>query len=238
MESNNLNLSVGDDRDSYNDYFLLHRDKGTNPRASYRVRKGLDLLGDKRGKSLSVGVVDLTEARLLKNAGFENTICDISSLGVKYAVENGFDAFECDIVNDTPRGEYDFIFCFEILEHVSNPLKALNNLKSVLNPGGILIVSLPNEFHFFRRLGILFGIKSLMFGGHDWHHLRFFNIYYAKRLFENAKLDIVNINYSPAVPLSNKWILKLGEMLNFVSPNLFAMSIITSLKLRDAATKK
>lgn len=232
-DKNIFNLAPGDDEKSYNNYFLLHKEKPDNNRAFYRVKKGLELLGNKRGKSLSVGVVDLKEARLLKNAGFENTICDISSMGVEYAKKNGFDAVECDIVNNVPDGKYDFIFCFEVLEHLSNPLKALHNLKSTLNPQGVLIVSVPNEFHIFRRMGILFGIKSLMFGGHDWHHLRFFNLYYAKRLFSEANLNIKGVAYTPVIPLSNKFFIKLGEFLTYISPSLFAISIIVKLEIND-----
>ncbi len=45
--------------------------------------------------------------------------------------------------------EFDCVFCFETLEHVSNPPKALSEIRRVLKPGSILIASTPfiHELH-------------------------------------------------------------------------------------------
>lgn len=228
------NIAKGNDSKSYDEYFMLQKENMNNKkRVISRVEKGLQILGKMRGKSLSIGILSLTEAELLEKAGFENTICDISPKAIEYAHSRGFKAIECDIVNSIPPGKYDFVFCFEVLEHLTNPLKALDNLKSTLNTNGVLIISVPNEFHFFRRIGILFGIKSLMFGGHDWHHLRFFNSYYARRLFASSNLKILNTTYTSVIPLHNKILIKLGEILTSLSPSLFSMSIILTLKKYD-----
>ncbi|MFW2366942.1 MAG: class I SAM-dependent methyltransferase [Desulforhopalus sp.] len=40
---------------------------------------------------------------------------------------------------------YDLITCFETIEHVDNYLAALENLFSLLKPGGMLIISSPNR---------------------------------------------------------------------------------------------
>jgi SAM-dependent methyltransferase len=45
--------------------------------------------------------------------------------------------------------KFDCVFCFETLEHVSNPPKALAEIRRILKPGGILIASTPfiHELH-------------------------------------------------------------------------------------------
>jgi SAM-dependent methyltransferase len=42
--------------------------------------------------------------------------------------------------------KFDLIIASEVIEHVEDPLKFLVNLKSRLNPGGVLIVTLPNGY--------------------------------------------------------------------------------------------
>jgi SAM-dependent methyltransferase len=48
--------------------------------------------------------------------------------------------------------QYDFILSSNCLEHVANPLKAIESWLSVLNPGGVLILALPDKRHNFDRL--------------------------------------------------------------------------------------
>lgn len=46
-----------------------------------------------------------------------------------------------------PDGNYDFVFCIEVLEHVPNPFAAFSEINRVLRDGGVLIVSVPNPYH-------------------------------------------------------------------------------------------
>lgn len=42
-----------------------------------------------------------------------------------------------------PRGKYKTITCFEVIEHVVNPLNFLLNLKGFLDEGGVIYLSTP-----------------------------------------------------------------------------------------------
>jgi len=44
------------------------------------------------------------------------------------------------------RSKYDVIFMMEVLEHVSNPFKAVSNLRLITKPGGLLVLSSPLNF--------------------------------------------------------------------------------------------
>lgn len=46
---------------------------------------------------------------------------------------------------DTERESYDIIVCFETIEHVDDYNPALRNLRTLLKPGGLLIISSPNR---------------------------------------------------------------------------------------------
>lgn len=58
---------------------------------------------------------------------------------VPVEIERGdFDA------NNLPEGEYDYIFSSHCLEHVPNPVAALEHWKARLKPGGVLFLYLPH----------------------------------------------------------------------------------------------
>jgi SAM-dependent methyltransferase len=43
-----------------------------------------------------------------------------------------------------PANGFDVVICWELLEHVPEPLRALDNLIGTLRPGGLLILAFPN----------------------------------------------------------------------------------------------
>ena len=53
------------------------------------------------------------------------------------------------------RGNYDAVVCCEGIEHVSNPLKLLQDARRALRPGGVLIVTTPNTWYPTARLQFL-----------------------------------------------------------------------------------
>ncbi len=59
-----------------------------------------------------------------------------------------------------PDGSYDFAFIIEVLEHVPNPFGTLREIHRVLRPNGVLIVSVPNPYHFKEILWNLFRIPD------------------------------------------------------------------------------
>ena len=42
-------------------------------------------------------------------------------------------------------GEFDLVVCFEMIEHVAEPERVLDELRRVLRPGGLLVISTPNR---------------------------------------------------------------------------------------------
>ncbi|MCW5910445.1 MAG: class I SAM-dependent methyltransferase [Cyclobacteriaceae bacterium] len=125
---------------------------------------------------------------------------------------------------DISKFQFDVILIGDVLEHLIDPWKVLNKIKSSLNPKGLFIVSIPNARHY--RL-----ISSLLFGGTfnyqeqgvlDKTHLRFFCKKDSIDLFESAKLKVESIDpIFKYYPESNKikWFnrLTLGLFEEFIS---------------------
>jgi SAM-dependent methyltransferase len=61
--------------------------------------------------------------------------------GDQYISESGFDLFG--------DKSYDFILLRDVLEHISNPIKLLIELRRILKPDGTIIISVPNKLGTF-----------------------------------------------------------------------------------------
>lgn len=46
----------------------------------------------------------------------------------------------------------DWVSAFDIIEHVHDPIKFLSDIKKILKPGGLLVMSTPDTGHYLRRL--------------------------------------------------------------------------------------
>ena len=90
-------------------------------------------------------------SKILKNNGAKEVIgIDLSEDAVNFAKEkyisDGIQFYVGDIINiELPDKYFDAIVSFETIEHVSNQIEALCELKRVLKPNGLLIISSPNR---------------------------------------------------------------------------------------------
>ena len=65
-----------------------------------------------------------------------------------------------------PGNHFDAVFCTEVLEHVSNPFLAINEIKRILKPGGYLFASSPFGFRIHGPLPDNWRISE-----HGWREL-------------------------------------------------------------------
>lgn len=67
-----------------------------------------------------------------------------------------------DVMDGLPFSDhmFDWVFMLEVLEHVENPTHCLREIKRVLDPGGGLVVSVPNPYCWNEVFANLLGIPE------------------------------------------------------------------------------
>ncbi|MGE5693134.1 MAG: class I SAM-dependent methyltransferase [Candidatus Zixiibacteriota bacterium] len=192
------------------------------------VQTNLTLLPGK--KILDVGAGRGLVARMLAEEGFDVSACDVSSDSVNLLRQQGLVSFVFDLEEDELEQKYDATFCMEVLQYLRYPEKTVSKLKAALNSNGMLIISVPNEFHLLRRLGILFGRTS--WAGIQTPHLRLFDRKTAAALFRQCGLRAVKMIPVTLCP-PGFWGEGLGRLLARWLPDWFSLSIIFYLRSDD-----
>lgn len=89
-------------------------------------------------------------------------------------------------------GTFDLILLLDVLEHLENPVEALEACKKLLRPGGSVVISLPNVAHVSVSLPLLLSKKFEYAdaGILDRTHLRFFTEASALELLKEAGFTV------------------------------------------------
>jgi SAM-dependent methyltransferase len=102
---------------------------------------------------------------------------------------------------DLPAGSFDYVLCADILEHLRDPGRLLEQLRGVVRPGGLLIASLPNSGNIYFRLNILAGrFPQDEKGLFDRTHVRFYMWSGWSDLLQKAGWSIRSVE-STAIPV-------------------------------------
>jgi 2-polyprenyl-3-methyl-5-hydroxy-6-metoxy-1,4-benzoquinol methylase len=97
-----------------------------------------------------------------------------------------------DVVSRLDGRTFDRVLMLDVLEHVPNPERLLEECKPLLRPGATAVVSLPNVANITVRWSLLFGrFEYTERGILDRTHLRFFTRRSARRLLRDAGYEIV-----------------------------------------------
>jgi 2-polyprenyl-3-methyl-5-hydroxy-6-metoxy-1,4-benzoquinol methylase len=193
-------------------------------RARERARLVSDLIGSRTGRLLDVGCGRGFILDFMARRGFHVTGADVAPAAVAMAGERGCKAVLFDLETEEMEGKYDVILCLEVLQQLADPVKALVKLRLLLADDGVLIISLPNEFHIISRLRILLGISHL--GHFDHSHLHLFSPRRDRESFKRAGLAFDAESFVPVVPPQFSVMSKIFSPLARLWPSLFAISSI------------
>ncbi|MFT8887387.1 MAG: glycosyltransferase [Ethanoligenens sp.] len=119
-----------------------------------------------------------------------------------------------------PYGEqsFDYILFADVLEHLKNPGRVLQNMKRYLKQGGYILASIPNIMHYSVMNGLLCGRFTYEDAGIlDRTHLRFFTLSEIRNLFIGCQYEVVTIQskmlpqYENDKPIVDKLVSVSGE---------------------------
>jgi glycosyltransferase involved in cell wall biosynthesis len=147
------------------------------------------------------------------------------------------------IRRDLAGQKFDSVLMLDTLEHLKNPQELLEASRDWLEPGGSVIVSVPNVAHLWVRLMLLAG--RFEYGGRgilDRTHLRFFTRRSARKLIRDSGFDIQRekattppvelvLGMNPKNPIV-RLLDSISAIFAWVWPSMFAYQFIYALSPR------
>lgn len=108
------------------------------------------IINDYRGKTLDIGCHSGNITKLMADiTGSETHGLDISTQAIKYAQEKypGLYFQVAQVQKDLPYASntFDLVTCFDVLEHIPDVKKLIQEIKRILKGKGYLIIGLPVE---------------------------------------------------------------------------------------------
>ena len=106
-----------------------------------------DLLNGQGKTALDVGCAYGFAVDVLKSLGYDSLGVDISRYSIKQAKKKIriVDFAVCDMQSGLPfkKESFDLVTCFEVIEHLANPLRAIKNISSICK--NTMIYTTPNK---------------------------------------------------------------------------------------------
>jgi SAM-dependent methyltransferase len=86
-------------------------------------------------------------------------------------------------------GKFDVVFMRNVIEHISNPIDMLNDIKTLLKPNGLIFIVSPNDYNPLQDI-----LKKKLGFDSFWiakEHINYFNFRSMKNLLKKLDLDVI-----------------------------------------------
>jgi 2-polyprenyl-3-methyl-5-hydroxy-6-metoxy-1,4-benzoquinol methylase len=195
---------------------------------------------------LDLGCGGGNNARFLAKAEREIDGVTISQAEAAQAAQVCRNVFIYNLENGLPPevGTYDVIIASHVLEHICYPEALLRDSAAKLNPGGILVVALPNVMNWRPRLRLLAGkFEYEPHGIFDNTHFRWYTFRSAQSLLSQNGFEIMDAHADGYLPLPGIRRV-LPKRINIfadrvacrIAPSLFGTQLIYVARPADART--
>lgn len=124
--------------------------------------------GNGDNKALDVGCRDGYFTKLLERRGY-----NVISMDVEKKFEK---CVFIDANKPLPyqNNVFDLIWCSEVIEHLAEPLKVIEEFRRILSPDGIAVLTIPNSQFWLYKILKIFGLSPSK--AQNTGHLHFFGI--------------------------------------------------------------
>ena len=181
------------------------------------------ILAAKPLRVLDVGAGDGLVLDKLSESGLARSMLsaiELNSPAVEAMLAKGYDAHQLSASGQYPfgDGEFDVVFAGEIIEHVLDPDRLLQECRRVLKPGARLVLSTPNLLAWYNRILALLGITPF-FVEHSYKttygprfsflrksskpvgHLRIYNLRPLKAILQNNGFEVAAVRGCAFLPV-------------------------------------
>ena len=161
----------------------------------------IGLLPKLYGKVLDVGCGGGKTMRYLIDSGVPDvTGIELSETALRMAKDNHLNVIKLDLEKDPfpfHESTFDFIIFADILEHLTDPWKILQQAREILKDDGVMLISIPNmkNYKIMKLLLIYDQWEYVNAGILDKTHLRFFTKKEAEKLVLTAGLEIIDFRF-------------------------------------------
>ncbi len=148
---------------------------------------------------LDVGCGEGYFLRYFSDQGWEVRGLDFTADGVERHFPEFLDRLETGNLFDLLDREaqsgarYDLVVCNNVLEHVIDPLKLLEDLKKVVTPGGIVRLAVPNDGSWLQQLVVSLGHAKKDFWVCPPEHLSYFTVETLQTLLQRTGWQTLEI---------------------------------------------
>ncbi|MDR2612029.1 MAG: class I SAM-dependent methyltransferase [Deltaproteobacteria bacterium] len=150
---------------------------------------GAFLGGAVPGELLDMGAGNGTFVRTAAAMGWRTTALEINTESAESMLNEGFQVIVKPLeLSDLPRGAFNLITFWEVLEHLAEPRQVLARIAPLFASGGLLLILVPNAGSLVTRI---LHEKSNTFGGHS--HLNHFTAPSLARLLDSLGYEILEM---------------------------------------------
>ena len=127
-----------------------------------------------------------------KDLSINWTGVEVSPFWIEFGKKNKIPILEKSLKEIEEK--FDIITAHQVLEHVENPMKFMNQILKILKPGGILHLEIPNHYSLSSSIRKISPILSYDYGFiQPPMHMRAYSSFTVKQLFEKNQLIIKDI---------------------------------------------
>ena len=190
-----------------------------------------------KGSLLDIGASMGHFLKIAKDLGWTIDGIDLSKWASDYAKENfNIDIFVGSLEDYIKENqEFDVITSFHLLEHLSNPLETIKIMNSILKPGGILMIEVPNQFNdLFTKLSLPYQKYKAKQSNPTIVHTYFFNVKILTYMIRQNGFEIIKINtWRKGYPIYGKNLFTkfIKKVINNIG-NIFNMGDIIEITAR------
>ena len=140
-------------------------------------------------KALDVGCGDGYWSEKMQQIGYNVTSIDQERTYPNVDSSHRYENMAPTNLNSTlpyKDNSFDFVWCSEVIEHLTNYKQTIQEIERILKPNGTYIITTPNSFFWLHYLLKIFGISNK-----DWQnkgHINFFHLSDIKHIFPKAQV--------------------------------------------------